>query len=152
MNKKTLILCLLIPLLVGGLSSFLTKDSIALYETLNKPLFYPPVWLFPIVWTIFYLLMGFSSYLIVQSHSSSKEKALILCGFQLLVNFTWPRFFFNLQNYFLSLLILIILIISVIYMLYTFKDINIMAFYLNLSYLLWLFFAFYLNFMIFLNN
>ena len=42
MNKKTLILCLLIPLLVGGLSGFLIKDSIALYETLNKPLFYPP--------------------------------------------------------------------------------------------------------------
>ena len=56
MNKKTLILCLLIPLLVGGLSTFLIKDSIALYEALNKPLFYPPAWLFPIVWTILYLL------------------------------------------------------------------------------------------------
>lgn len=152
MNKKTLILCLLIPLLVGELSSFLTKDSIALYEALNKPLFYPPAWLFPIVWTILYLLMGLSSYLIVQSNSSNKEKALILYSFQLLINFTWPLFFFNLQNYFLALLILIILIISVIYMLYTFKDINLKAFYLNLSYLLWLFFAFYLNFMIFLNN
>ena len=147
MNKKTLILCLLIPLLVGGLSSFLTKDSIALYEALN-----PPAWLFPIVWTILYLLMGLSSYFIIQSNSSNKEKALILYSFQLLINFTWPLFFFNLQNYFLALLILIILIISVIYMLYTFKDINLKAFYLNLSYLLWLFFAFYLNFMIFLNN
>jgi len=152
MNKKTLILCLLIPLLVGGLSSFLTKDCIALYETLNKPLFYPPVWLFPIVWTILYLLIGLSSYLIVQSNSSNKEKALILYSFQLLINFTWPLFFFNLQNYFLALLILIILIISVIYMLYTFKDISLKAFYLNISYLFWLFFVFYLNFMIFLNN
>ena len=152
MNKKTLILCLLIPLLVGGLSSFLTKDSIALYETLNKPLFYPPAWLFPIVWTILYLLMGLSSYFIIQSNSSNKEKALILYSFQLLINFTWPLFFFNLQNYFLALLLLIILIISVIYMLYTFKDISLKAFYLNISYLFWLFFVFYLNFMIFLNN
>ena len=142
MNKKTFILCLLIPLLIGGLSGFLTKDSMALYETLNKPLFYPPAWLFPVVWTILYLLMGLSSYLIVQSHSSNKEKALIL----------WPLFFFNLQNYFLALLILLILIITVIYMLYTFKEINIKAFYLNIPYLLWLIFAFYLNFMIFLNN
>lgn len=152
MNKKTLIFCLLIPLLIGGLSGFLTKDSIALYETLNKPLFYPPAWFFPIIWTILYLLMGLSSYFIIQSHSSNKEKALILYSFQLLVTFIWPLFFFNLQNYFLALLILIILIISVIYMLYTFKDINLKAFYLNLSYLLWIFFAFYLNFMIFLNN
>lgn len=152
MNKKTFILCLLIPLLIGGLSGFLTKDSMALYETLNKPLFYPPAWLFPVVWTILYLLMGLSSYLIVQSHSSNKEKALILYGFQLLINFIWPLFFFNLQNYFLALLILLILIITVIYMLYAFKEINIKAFYLNIPYLLWLLFAFYLNFMIFLNN
>ncbi|MDO5811950.1 MAG: TspO/MBR family protein [Bacillota bacterium] len=152
MNKKTLILCLLIPLLIGGLSGFLTMDSTILYQDLNRPPFSPPNWLFPVVWTILYLLMGLSSYLIVQSYSSNKEKALILYGFQLLVNFIWPLFFFNLQNYFLALLILIILIISVIYMLYTFKEINIKAFYLNIPYLLWLIFAFYLNFMIFLNN
>lgn len=152
MNKKTLILCLLIPLLIGGLSGFLTMDSMILYQDLNRPPFSPPNWLFPVVWTFLYLLMGLSSYLIVQSHSSNKEKALILYGFQLLVNFIWPLFFFNLQNYFLALLILLILIISVIYMLYTFKEINIKAFYLNIPYLLWLIFAFYLNFMIFLNN
>lgn len=91
MNKKTLILCLLIPLLVGGLSTFLIKDSIALYEALNKPLL-STCMAFPIVWTILYLLMGLSSYLIVQSNSSNKEKALILYSFQLLINFTWPLF------------------------------------------------------------
>lgn len=152
MNKKTFFLCLLFPLFIGGLSGFLTKDSMALYQNLNRPPFSPPGWLFPIIWTLLYLLMGLSSYFIVQSPSLMKEKALILYFFQLFINFIWPLFFFNFRNYLFAFLILIVLIISVSYMLFTFKEINSLSFYLNVPYLLWLIFALYLNFMIFLNN
>ena len=133
MKKRTFIISLIIPLLVGAISAFITNNQMETYSNLNTPLLAPPGWLFPIVWTLLYILMGISSYFIY-------------------INFCWPLFFFNLHNYFLSLMILIALILTVIYMLIIFKKINPKSFYLNIPYILWLFFALYLNFMIFINN
>lgn len=152
MNKKKLIISLLIPLIIGGLSSLLIKDHLDIYPTLNKPPLAPNGALFPIIWTVLYILMGVSCYYVVISNSKLKEKALLLYGFQLIANFFWPLFFFNLNNYFLALIILIILLLTIIFMLIVFKQINNKSFYLNLPYLLWIIFAIYLNFMIFLNN
>ena len=142
MKKRTFIISLIIPLLVGAISTFITNNQMETYSNLNTPLLAPPGWLFPIVWTLLYILMGISSYF----------NALIVYSFQLFINFCWPLFFFNLHNYFLSLMILIALILTVIYMLIIFKKINPKSFYLNIPYILWLFFASYLNFMIFINN
>ena len=152
MKKRTFIINLIIPLLVGGLSAWLTRQQMETYMHLNKPLLSPPGWLFPIVWTFLYILMGISSYMIYISQDDRRENALIIYTFQLFINFCWPLFFFNLQNYFIALMILLVLIVTVIYMMILFKQINKTSFYLNIPYIIWLFFALYLNFMIFINN
>ena len=152
MKERTFIINLIIPLLVGGLSAWLTRQQMETYMHLNKPLLSPPGWLFPIVWTFLYILMGISSYMIYISQDDRRENALIIYTFQLFINFCWPLFFFNLHNYFIALMILLVLIVTVIYMMILFKQINKTSFYLNIPYIIWLFFALYLNFMIFINN
>ena len=152
MKKRTFIINLIIPLLVGGLSALLTRQQMEIYMHLNKPLLSPPGWLFPIVWTFLYILMGISSYMIYISQDDRRENALIIYAFQLFINFCWPLFFFNLHNYFIPLMILLVLIVTVIYMMILFKQINKTSFYLIIPYIIWLFFALYLNFMIFINN
>ena len=86
------------------------------------------------------------------SQDDRRENALIIYAFQLFINFCWPLFFFNLHNYFIALMILLVLIVTVIYMMILFKQINKTSFYLIIPYIIWLFFALYLNFMIFINN
>ena len=160
MKKRTFIISLIIPLLVGAISAFITNNQMETYSNLNTPLLAPPGWLFPIVWTLLYILMGISGAIMDEimrakrftSRRNFGENALIVYSFQLFINFCWPLFFFNLHNYFLSLMILIALFLTVIYMLIIFKKINPKSFYLNIPYILWLFFALYLNFMIFINN
>ena len=113
MKKRTFIISLIIPLLVGAISAFITNNQMETYSNLNTPLLAPPGWLFPIVWTLLYILMGISSYFIYISHDPKRENALIVYSFQLFINFCWPLFFFNLHNYFLSLMILIALILII---------------------------------------
>lgn len=129
MKKRTFIINLIIPLLVGGLSAWLTRQQMETYMHLNKPLLSPPGWLFPIVWTFLYILMGISSYMIYISQDDRRENALIIYTFQLFINFCWPLFFFNLHNYFIALMILLVLIVTVIYMMILFKQINKTSFY-----------------------
>lgn len=152
MKKKSLIISIIIPLLIGGISAFTTNDQMTIYHNLNRPSLSPPGYLFPIIWTILFVLMGISSYLIYISDDPKRENALLIYSFQLFINFCWPLFFFNLQNYFLALMILLVLIILVIVMMYCFYSIKPLACYLNIPYLLWLCFAMYLNFFIFINN
>ena len=104
MKKRTFIISLIIPLLVGAISAFITNNQMETYSNLNTPLLAPPGWLFPIVWTLLYILIGISSYFIYISHDPKRENALIVYSFQLFINFCWPLFFFNLHNYFLSLI------------------------------------------------
>ena len=94
---KPLIICLLIPLAVGGLSALLTMGSMDVYANLNQPPLSPPGFLFPIVWTILFILMGISSYLIFVSDDRNKTKALVLYAIQLVFNFVWSLIFFNMQ-------------------------------------------------------
>lgn len=91
---KRLLLCLAIPLGVGALAGILTKDSMMQFSLLNKPPLSPPGWLFPVVWTVLFLLMGYASYLVSRSDSVQKRPALILYAIQLIVNFFWSIFFF----------------------------------------------------------
>ncbi len=72
---KKLIICILIPLAVGGASAFLTRDGIQVFEWINKPPLSPPAWLFPVAWTILYVLMGIASYLVLVNE---KTGALLL--------------------------------------------------------------------------
>lgn len=147
LNKKLLFICIAIPLIVGGVSALLTQNSMEAFERVAQPPLSPPAWLFPVVWTILYTLMGISSYLIVTSDANQQEKdeAIRLYAYQLLVNFLWPTFFFNLGWYLFAFLWLVLLWILVFFMIRKFNGINKWAAYINIPYLIWLTFAGYLN-------
>ena len=155
-NWKILIVCILIPLAVGSIAGLLTMGGMEKFATLNKPPLSPPAWLFPVAWTILYTLMGISSYLIYTSEepkdSNLKSQALSTYGYQLLVNFLWPVFFFDFQWYLFSFLWLVFLWILVLKMILEFRKINPLAALLNIPYLLWLTFAAYLNLGVWLLN
>ncbi len=149
-NIKQLAKNIALPLIVGAIAGLLTRNAMMDFEVLNKPPLSPPGWLFPVVWTILYILMGISSYLIKTSNASLEEKsdALTLYFYQLVVNFLWSIFFFNFQWYLFSFVWLLLLWILIILMIRSFDKISKAAAYLNLPYLLWVTFAGYLNFAI----
>lgn len=146
-NWRSLLINIAIPLAVGGLANLFTSSGIRDFSVVMKPPLSPPAWLFPVVWTLLYTLMGVSAYFVRNSDGEEAEmkKASLIYFVQLAVNFLWPTFFFNFQWYFFSLLWLILLIFLVIEMIKVFGTISKTAAYLNIPYLIWLLFAAYLN-------
>lgn len=136
---------LFFPLVLGSIGGFLTDSSS--YNTLIKPVLSPPGIVFPIVWTILYLLMGISSYLIYKNKGNLKIFYL-----QLILNSIWTLIFFNLKEYLLSFIWIIILILLVGIMIYDFYKINKKAALIQIPYLLWLIFASYLSYSIYILN
>ena len=154
-SKKSLfIVCIAIPLIVGVLAGLITRNSIEVFAVVEKPPLAPPAWVFPVVWTILYILMGISSYIILTSNTSfdMRNKVIKLYAYQLVVNFLWPTFFFNYQWYLFSFLWLLLLWALVFLMIKSFYEISKLAAYLNAPYLIWLSFAGYLNAGIWLLN
>jgi len=151
-NLKALVISILIPLSVGALSAFLTKNSMSTYEKLIQPPLSPPGWLFPIVWTILFILMGISSYMIYISDSPYKKSALQIYAIQLAVNFFWTIIFFNMERYLFAFIWLLLLLVLIFFMIISFSRINKTAAYLQIPYLLWVAFAGYLNLGIYLLN
>ncbi len=147
---KSLVLCIAIPLTVGAVSALLTGGGKDVFESVIKPPLSPPAWLFPVVWTILYTLIGISSYLVLTSGAEKEQiqSALSTYAYQLTVNFLWPTFFFNFRWFFFSFLWLLLLIFLVIAMIREFYKISKPAAYINIPYLIWLLFAGYLNFAI----
>ncbi len=143
---------IIIPPAAGGLSALLTSGQMQAFEEISKPAFSPPAFLFPVAWSILYVLMGISSVIVCESRSPIKRKALAVYGIQLAVNFFWSIFFFGFGLYFFSFLWLILLWILALYMIILFSKIKPAAAYLNYPYLLWLTFAGYLNFGVWLLN
>ncbi len=154
MKKGLLFKCIAIPLLVGAIAALLTGGGMEIFESITKPPLSPPRWLFPIVWTVLYILMGVSSYLVITSGAEQEkiDKAISIYGYQLAVNFLWPTFFFNLQWYLFSFFWLVLLWVLVLIMILRFREIDKRAAWLNIPYLIWLTFAGYLNFAIWLLN
>ena len=150
MNKKKLAICIIIPLALGALVGFISDTSI--YENIIRPPLAPPGYLFPIVWTILYILMGISSYLICTSRSEQKKEALIVYGLQLFVNLTWSLIFFNLKAFLLALIWILLLVVLIIIMIIKFYRINKLAGVLQIPYLIWTLFATYLTYMIYSLN
>lgn len=153
-NKGLLLKCIAIPLVVGGLSAWISGGSMKIFEEVNKPPLSPPGWLFPVVWTILYTLMGIASYLVVVSGQEQVKvgKALRLYAAQLAVNFVWPILFFNLQWFFLAFLWLVLLWILIFLTIKAFYEVSPKAAALLLPYLIWVTFAGYLNLGIWLLN
>lgn len=121
------------------------------FETIQKPVLSPPGWLFPIVWTVLYILMGIASYLVLTTESSQRV-TLFIYKIQLFFNFIWPIIFFNLRLYLLAFIWLIILWLLILITAILFYKTNKLAGYLMLPYLIWVTFAGYLNLSIYLLN
>ena len=151
---KALITALALPLAVGGLAAFLTGDAMAIFKVMPKPPLSPPGWLFPIVWTALYILMGAASYLVWVSGASPvrRERALTVYLMQLAANFVWPLLFFGMELFFAAFLWLGLLWILAALATLLFWYISERAGKLMLPYLLWLSLALYLNLGIWLLN
>lgn len=150
MNKPKLIkliLSLLLPLGVGAIAGIFTAEAVPeWYATLNRPVFNPPNWLFGPVWTVLYIIMGISLFLIWKKEKS-KERDLAIFVFliQLLLNFGWSFLFFYFNMIGLALFEIILLWISILVMLVRFYKIKPVLAYMNFPYLLWVTFATILN-------
>lgn len=139
--------------LLGLLSGLFTTNARVYYHMLDLPFFAPPGWLFGPVWTVLYILMGITFYLIL-THNSTYEKQIMLLLFivQFVLNFAWSPFFFALQNNFLSVIdITVLWIILVIEQLY-FLHYKPLAMWLMGPYFLWVSFAMVLNYSIWFLN
>ena len=121
------------------------------FQSLNKPALSPPGWLFPVVWTVLYILMGIASYLVLTSGQPNRA-ALTVYGIQLVFNFFWSINFFNHESYLFAFIWLVFLWILIFTTMILFYRISKPAGYLLLPYLLWVTFAGYLNFCIYLLN
>ena len=149
----TYIVSILIALAVGGLSAFFTRNNMNVYDTLNRPPLAPPMIVFPIAWSILFILMGISAAMIyLKKDEADVWGALKIYGFQLVVNFFWSIIFFNMQAYLFAVIWLAVLWILVLIMILSFKKIKPTAAYLQIPYLVWLTFAFYLSLMIYILN
>lgn len=147
-----LILFGLSGIFIGGLSGLFTRNSVSVYQTINKPLLSPPSLIFPIVWTILYIMIGISAAIIYQNEKDIFSKPFIIYYIQLFLNFFWSFIFFTMQNYLLALIWIIMLLLSIIIMIFEFYQINKFAAILLIPYLIWVLFASYLNLSIYLLN
>lgn len=147
MNKFKLFIAILIPVVIGGIVGFIINPYID-YNSLVQPPLSPPSIVFPIVWTILYVLMGISYYLL--KNPSKKEK--IIYFVQLGVNALWSVFFFIGKFYLFSFIWIVLLDVLVIFMTGIFYHNNKASAYLQIPYLIWILFATYLNLGIYILN
>lgn len=151
---KTLLICLAIPLAVGGLSALASGGGMRDFAALNQPPLSPPGWLFPVAWTILYLLMGSASYpVVVESIPPvQRQQALFVYGLQLIVNFFWSPIFFSAKAYLFAFVWLLLLWVLILITALRFARIRPAAGWLLIPYLLWVTFAGYLNIGVYLLN
>lgn len=147
-KARSLIKSILISSGVGLLAAFFIGDFSNVYDQTVRPSLAPPAWLFPVVWTILYVLMGISAYIINEEklQCSAVLLALATYYFQLGMNFIWPFLFFKFRLFKFSFIWIVGLWLLVLIMIIKFYKINKTAAYLQLPYLAWLTFAAYLNF------
>lgn len=100
-------ICIAAPLIGGMISAKIAGDQMISFSSMNKPWLAPPGWLFPIAWTILYVLMGIALLLMIRSNSKYKVGAIALFISQLLMNYMWSPIFFNNHNYWLAFVLLV---------------------------------------------
>ena len=145
-DYKRLIKSILLPLVCGAIVGFLTKPGVN-YKEMIQPSFAPPGILFPIVWSILYIIMGISSYLV-----QGNDKAMKLYYYQLIINLLWSFIFFTFKLYLLSFLWIVVLIVLVLLMIKEFYITNKISAYIEIPYVIWLVFAGILSFAIYTLN
>lgn len=153
-NTLKLIISLIIPQLAGALGSFFTFDSLKdWYVVLEKPALNPPSWIFGPVWTILFLLMGFALYLVWKDEDmKSKGLAYWTFGIQMVLNALWSIIFFGLNNPGIAFIEIILLWLAIVASIITFSKISKLAAWLLIPYILWVSFASYLNYSIWILN
>ncbi|MBQ9167207.1 MAG: tryptophan-rich sensory protein [Oscillospiraceae bacterium] len=153
-NWRTYAFWILLAEAVGGLSGWITREGNRIFsETAVQPPLSPPAIVFPIVWGILYALMGISAARIsMEPQSSERSRGLNLFIAQLVVNFFWSLIFFNAQAYGFAFFWLLLLWALVLWMIVTFSKVDRIAAWLQIPYLIWLTFAAYLNFGVWLLN
>ena len=134
-----------IALAAGGLSAGITSGKMEEYARLVQPPLAPPGWVFPIVWSVLFILMGVSAALVWKSDSPERSDALFIYGTQLVVNFLWTIFYFSFNARLLAFFWLIFLLLLVLLMTVRFSRISPRAARLQIPYIVWLVFAGYLN-------
>ena len=154
LKPKKLALCLAIPLAVGGVAALLSEPGMRDFAAIEKPALTPPAWVFPVVWTALYLMMGLASYLVAESRCPRDDinTALTVYACQLTLNFFWPMLFFHFKLYLFAFFWLVALWIMVLAAFAIFRKLDRRAGDLLLPYLLWVTFAGYLNFGVYLLN
>ena len=149
------VICLLIPLAIGAVGAFLTFESVRTwYPTLNKPSFNPPNFVFGPVWTTLYILMGISSYLIWRKRKvfSGYNWAVFVYVLQLILNLMWSYLFFYQHQIGFALVEIGILLLTIIATTFLFYRIHKLAGLLFIPYILWVSFASYLTYSIYILN
>ncbi|AFL83503.1 tryptophan-rich sensory protein [Belliella baltica DSM 15883] len=145
-NWLKLLISIILPQIAGGLGALVTISSVgSWYQSINKPFFNPPSWIFGPTWTVLYIMMGVSLFLIWKSNHPFKKKALWLFAIQLLLNAIWSPAFFGLESPILGLLVIVPLWVMILVCIRAFFPIDIWASYLLIPYLLWVSFATVLN-------
>ena len=145
---KTHVISIAISLGVGFTSAYITRGGMGIYSEVNVPPLAPPSFLFPIVWTILFILMGISAAMVYNNTSvpsEQKKRALKTYAISLILNFTWSIIFFNFRAFSLAFVWLILLLIFIIKTILQYKKISPLAAYLQIPYLIWVTFAGYLT-------
>lgn len=137
---------------VGALAGFLTRNGVKELEMLPKSSLSPPPVVFPVVWSVLYLLMAIGAARVYLSGCEKKKTAMVFFGIQLGMNFLWSIVFFNLQLFGFAFAWIIALWVMILLMTIAFAACDKPAAYLQLPYLLWVLFAAYLNLMVFRLN
>ena len=152
MNKNvwTYIKAILVPLIVGGVVGIVISGAMD-YNSLEKPPLAPPAIVFPIVWTIIYILMGIS-YGRLKVKELTNEKIDFIYYTQLVINALWSIFFFVFKWRLFSFFWILLLIVFVIWMIIEFYKKDKVAGLLQIPYLLWILFASYLNLAFYILN
>lgn len=153
-----LLVSLAVPLAVGGAAALIAGDSMATFNSFNQPPLAPPAWLFPVAWTILYILMGSACFLVwvhpTDKQVTAKEKVFFFAiyGIQLAFNFLWSIFFFNFEWHLFAFFWLIALWMMILALVVWSGKNRHFAMWLLLPYLAWVTFAGYLNIMIAILN
>ena len=143
----------LLALGTGAFAGYLTSDSLeTVYSTLDKSVFTPPGWVFPIVWTALYLLMGLGMAMVASKGQPKTARSVFWWCLQLALNFGWSLLFFNLQCFGLAFVWLMVLWGLILWMILSFRRTDPLAAWLQVPYFLWVTFAAYLNFGVWLLN
>lgn len=142
-----------VPLCGGFIISLFTRDAMSKFGSFNQPPLAPPAWLFPVAWTVLYVLMGLASYFIWKkgydsrkaADKSASKTALIIYGIQLVFNFVWTPLFFSLGWYWPAFAWLLVMWVLIIVLMMKAYRISRPAFWMLLPYIIWCTFAAYLN-------